>query len=102
MSTNYTFKEIFLRILWGLVEPLFFTLSPRIFYSWRNFILRIMGARIGKKVQIFPSARIMYPWLFEIGDRSVISWDVKVYNLGKILIGNNTVISQYSHYKWLY
>ena len=97
MSRYYPIREIFLRILWGLIEPLFFSYSPRLFYGWRNFILRGMGARIGKRVQIYPSARIMYPWLFEIGDRSVISWEVKVYNLGKISIGNNTVISQYSH-----
>ena len=39
----------------------------------------------------------MYPWLLEIGERSVISWNVKVYNPGKITIGKNTVISQYRH-----
>lgn len=60
-------------------------------------MLRLLGAKIGRGVQVFPSARIMYPWLLEIGDRSVISWDVKVYNAGKITIGKNTVISQYSH-----
>ena len=97
MPKYYSRKEIFLRMLWVVIESIFFRCSPRIFYGWRNFILRLMGSRIGKHVHIFPSARIMYPWLFEIGDRSVISWDVKVYNLGKILIGNNTVISQYSH-----
>lgn len=56
-----------------------------------------MGAKVGKHVQVFPSANIMYPWLLEVGDRSVISWGVNVYNLGKISIGSDTVISQYAH-----
>jgi putative colanic acid biosynthesis acetyltransferase WcaF len=93
----YSNKEILLRVVWGIVEPLFFRYSPRLLYGWRNFLLRMMGARIGKRVQVFPSVRIMAPWLLEIGDHSVISWGVKVYNLGKITIGHDTVISQYSH-----
>jgi putative colanic acid biosynthesis acetyltransferase WcaF len=39
----------------------------------------------------------MFPWLLEIGDNATISWDVKVYNLAFSKIGNNTMISQYSH-----
>jgi len=86
-----------LRVSWGFVELVFFTLSPRLLYGWRNFILRCMGARIGAGVKIYPSARIMYPWLLEIGDHVLISWHVKVYNLGKIRIGSGTTISQYAH-----
>jgi len=97
MSKNYNVKELILRMVWNLVNPVLFRYSPRLFYGWRNTILRIMGAKIGKDVQIFPSAHITFPWLLEIGDRSVISWGVKIYNLGRIAIGSNTVISQYSH-----
>ncbi len=90
-------RENILRVIWGVVYPIFFRYSPRLFYFWRNFILRVMGARIGKNVKIYPSAKIMFPWLLEIGDNSTISWDVKVYNLGYSKIGSNTMISQYSH-----
>jgi putative colanic acid biosynthesis acetyltransferase WcaF len=84
-------------MVWGIIEPVFFALSPRLFYSWRNLLLRMMGARIGRNVQIFPSAKITYPWLLEVGDHCVISWNVKVYNLGLISIGSRTVISQHVH-----
>lgn len=97
MPSNYTTKELILRIAWALIEPVLFRFSPRLLYGWRNCLLRLMGAKIGKYVQILPSARIMYPWLLQVGDRSVIAWDVKVYNLGQIIIGHDTVISQYSH-----
>lgn len=97
MSRYYSNREIVLRIIWGALNPICFHYSPRLLYSWRNFILRMMGARIGKNVKIYPSARIMFPWLLEIGDNTTISWDVKVYNLGYSTIGSNTMISQYSH-----
>ncbi len=57
----------------------------------------MMGATIGKKVQIFPSARITFPWLLKVGDGTVISWAVKVYNLGRIAIGSHSVISQHAY-----
>ncbi|MDD2798966.1 MAG: putative colanic acid biosynthesis acetyltransferase [Bacteroidales bacterium] len=97
MSRYYSKKEILLRIIWGVVQPTLFRLSPRLFYSWRNFLLRLMGAKIGKGVQIFPSVDITFPWLLEVGDKSVIAWNVKVYNLGMIKIGKQTIISQNAH-----
>ncbi|MEJ0030747.1 MAG: putative colanic acid biosynthesis acetyltransferase [Bacteroidota bacterium] len=57
----------------------------------------MFGASIGRNVQIFPSARITFPWLLAIEDDVVISWDVKVYNLGAIKIGAKTVVSQHAH-----
>jgi putative colanic acid biosynthesis acetyltransferase WcaF len=97
MGKNYSTKEILLRVIWGVIDPVFFRFSPRLLYGWRNFILRLMGAKIGRGVKIYPSAHIMFPWLLEIGDNTTISWEVKVYNLAFSKIGNNTMISQYSY-----
>ena len=97
MGRNYSNKEIVLRIIWGGINPIFFRYSPRLLYGWRNFILRTMGAKIGRNVKIYPSAKIMFPWLLQIGNNTTVSWDVKVYNLGFSSIGNDTMISQYSH-----
>ena len=97
MPKYYSTKEVIQRIVWAIVRPVFFSLSPRMFYSWRVFVLRSMGATIGNNVQIFPSARIMFPWLLTVQDNVIISWDVKVYNLGRITIGSDTIISQYAH-----
>lgn len=83
--------------MWGFVNAVFFRFSPRMLYGWRNVLLRIFGAEIGKNVKIYPSARITFPWLLRLEDNVVISWDVKVYNLGTITIGDNSVISQYAH-----
>ncbi len=95
-AQNYTKKEYLLRFLW-FVGKYFFRYSPRIFYEWRNVILRVFGAKIGKGVKIYPSADIMFPWNLTIGNFTVISWRVIIYNLGQITIGSNTIISQHAH-----
>jgi putative colanic acid biosynthesis acetyltransferase WcaF len=83
--------------IWWLVYFFLFKPSPQIMYGWRRFLLRIFGAKIGKKVIIRPSCQVTYPWKLEIGDYSWIGDDVILYTLGEIKIGNNTIISQRSY-----
>jgi len=66
-------------------------------YGWRRFLLRIFGAKIGKKVILRPSSQVTYPWKLSIGDYSWIGDEVVLYSLGEIIIGSNTVISQRSY-----
>ncbi|MEX0776996.1 MAG: hypothetical protein WD042_14925 [Phycisphaeraceae bacterium] len=40
------------------------------------------------------STRIMHPWLLSMGDHSMLSENVTVYNLGAVTIGSHTVVSQ--------
>tara|TARA_B110001454_G_C12664541_1_gene410985 strand:- start:838 stop:1269 length:432 start_codon:yes stop_codon:yes gene_type:complete len=66
-------------------------------YGFRRFLLRLFGAKIGKKVIIRPSVKITYPWKLSIGDYSWIGDQVDLYTLGNIIIGKNVVISQKSY-----
>lgn len=92
----YTIKEYLGRILWTFFN-IFFRYSPRIFFEWRNFLLRIFGAKIGSHVHIYPSATIYIPWNLKIGDESSIGEWTLVYNLGKVDIGSQTTISHRAH-----
>jgi len=83
--------------LWWLVQAIFIKLSPQFMYSWRRFVLRLFGAKIGKKVLIRPSVHIQYPWKLSIADYSWVGDNVVLYSLGQITIGSNTVISQRSY-----
>ncbi len=96
-SDYYSPAHYIKKSIWILVYYCFFRYSPRLLYAWRNFLLRLFGAKIGKQVRIFPSATITYPWNLEIGDYSIISWKVIIYNLGPVKIGEKTLISQFSH-----
>lgn len=93
---KYTTAEMFLRVIWS-IGKLFFRLSPRIAFVFRNSLLRLFGAKIGKEVHIYPSAIIYMPWNLSIGDYSAIGEDALIYNLGQITIGNNATISHRAH-----
>jgi len=92
-NRNYNKKVLFARVLWALAYPLY-RLSPRHLYFWRNTLLRLMGAKIGKAVRIYPSAKIFYPWNFRAGDYCTIGAHVDIYSLGKIILKENVMISQ--------
>lgn len=84
------------RVLWGLFRPLF-VLSPRPLFGWRNTLLRLFGAKIGKKVHIYSSAKIYMPWNLSIGDWSAIGEGVLVYNLAPVVLGVKTTVSHGAH-----
>ncbi|MFL5787406.1 MAG: WcaF family extracellular polysaccharide biosynthesis acetyltransferase [Flavisolibacter sp.] len=63
-------------------------------YSWKRNLLRLFGARIGKKLIIKARVRIKNPWRLTIGDHCWIGEGVWIDNLEDVSIGNNVCISQ--------
>jgi len=90
-------RNAFIVQLWWLVQAILFRTSPQFLYGWRVFLLRLFGAKIGKKVIIRPSVKITYPWKLSIRGYNTLGDDVDLYTLGNIEIGNNVVISQRSY-----
>lgn len=84
------------RTLWQLVWLFLYRPSPRIIHPWRCLLLRLFGAKLGKSVHPYPSARIWAPWNLEMGDHACLSEGVDCYTVAKITIGSYTTISQYS------
>jgi putative colanic acid biosynthesis acetyltransferase WcaF len=84
-------------LFWWFVQAITFPLTPHPLNGLRCAILRLFGAKIGKKVLIRPTARFTYPWKITIGDYSWIGDDVVFYSLDQINIGNHCVISQKSY-----
>jgi len=83
--------------LWWLVQATLFAMSPQFMYGWRNFLLRLFGAKVGDNVIIRPSVRITYPWKVKIGHNVWIGDHAELYSLGEIEIGDDVVISQKSY-----
>lgn len=81
-------------LLWWLVQAIAFPLSPHTFNSWRVWLLRLFGAKVGAGAIIRPTARFTYPWKVEIGDYSWIGDDVVFYSLDRICLGSHCVVSQ--------
>ena len=95
-AVKYSLYDMLRRVLWGLGKPVF-SFSPRPLFAWRAFLLRQFGAKVGRNVHIYNSATIYFPWNFEIGDWSSVGEHVLIYNLGKIIIGEQATISHRAH-----
>lgn len=95
-AVKYTRSELAARVAWSLVRPLF-RWSPRPFFAWRRWLLRLFGARVGRGVHVYSSAEIYMPWHLEIGDWSSIGEWALVYNLGRVTIGRHVTISHQAH-----
>lgn len=97
LPKNFRGRNAFIVQLWWIVQGVFFRNSPQFLYGFRRFLLRLFGAKIGKKVIIRPTVKTTYPWKVSIGDYSWVGDNVTLYSLGEIEIGENVVISQKSY-----
>lgn len=80
--------------LWRCIDILFFRYSPTLLFGWRNFLLRALGAKLGKGVKIWPRVRITLPWKLTVGDYSGVGEEAWIYNIDDVEIGNHVVVSQ--------
>ena len=84
------------RTVWHVVWLLLFRPTPRLLHPWRCLLLRLFGAKLGKAVHPYPSARVWAPWNLEMGDHACLSENVDCYCVDKVRIGAHSTVSQYS------
>lgn len=94
---KWTRKEKALRMLWYLVEATLFRMSFRTMNGWRAMLLRAFGAKVGRDCVIRRTAHVEVPWNLVAGDRVCLGEHSIVYNLGLIVIGDRSSVSQYAH-----
>ncbi len=86
---------LFTRIIWQITW-FFFTLPfPRKSGNTLKIILlKFFGAKVSFKSTVYSSAKIYMPWNLYMDDFSCIGPDVNIYNVDKIILKSNVVISQ--------
>lgn len=62
--------------------------------GFRRWLLRLFGAKIGKRVHIKPGLRVKFPWYLEVGDYSWLGEDLWIDNLAFVSIGPHCCVSQ--------
>jgi putative colanic acid biosynthesis acetyltransferase WcaF len=92
--SGFSFRNRAARQLWNVVWLVLFRPTPRPFHSWRRFLLRAFGARIGAHAHVYAAARIWAPWNLTVGRHAGIADDADIYNPQPIEIGEYAVISQ--------
>ena len=97
VSSPHSSRNLIGRVAWGVVYRLLFRPSPRPLRGWRNFLLRLFGAKIDRTANIYPKAKIWAPWNLTMGRHSCLADDVDCYCVAAIDIGDHCVVSQYSY-----
>lgn len=92
-ESNLT-RGFLISLLWFLCNSIFLNSYLIIPVSFKVWILRRFGAKIGRNVMIKHKINIKYPWNIEIGDNVWLGEEVWIDSLGKIKIGDSTCISQ--------
>ncbi len=94
---SFSFKNRIMRLVWNVCYTVFFKYSPKPLHSWRSFVLKCFGAKVGKGVHVYPKVTIWAPWNLELKDECGIASGATLYSQDKIVIGKRTVISQGAH-----
>ncbi|MDB4919654.1 putative colanic acid biosynthesis acetyltransferase [Mucilaginibacter sp.] len=82
------------RLLWYYVNAVFLKSGLLPSSSFKVFLLRLFGAKIGKGVTIKPGVNIKYAWHLTVGNHTWIGENVWIDCLVAVTIGNNVCISQ--------
>lgn len=80
--------------LWYFVNALFVRASWNPFMTPKIWLLRLFGAKIGKRVCLKNNVIVKSPWHLTIGDNCWIGENVWIDNIDRVAIGNNVCISQ--------
>lgn len=93
----WTTREKIGRALWMLLGRPLFRLTFHNWYGLRRALLRLFGARVARGVRIRPSVRVEIPWNLDLREGCVIGDYAILYSLGKITVGERSIVSQYAH-----
>jgi putative colanic acid biosynthesis acetyltransferase WcaF len=97
IGPSFSLSNRLIRFLWEVVSLIFFRYSPKPFHQWRAFLLRLFGAKVGKRVHVYPRVKIWAPWNLILKDECGVANGVILYSQGKVTIGVRSVISQGAH-----
>ncbi len=84
----------FKRLLWYLVNTIFFINPLNPLSSLKVALLRAFGAKVGRGVIIKPGVNIKYPWRLSVGDHCWIGERVWIDNLADVTLEDHVCLSQ--------
>ena len=88
---QYSTAEYIGRYAWKWVQAFLVCPSPDPMVGWRRFWLRRFGATVAGGTK--SGVRVLHPWLLTLGEMSLLSRGVTIYNLGPVTIGRYTIVS---------
>jgi putative colanic acid biosynthesis acetyltransferase WcaF len=85
------------RLVWSIFWTFLFRPSPRPFHSWRAFLLRGFGAKLGPNCHFYPRSRVWAPWNLECADGVTLGDEAEIYNPSLVTMGSHAIVSQQAY-----
>jgi putative colanic acid biosynthesis acetyltransferase WcaF len=82
------------RAIWNISRTLLYRTSPRTFHSWRSFLLRSFGAKMGPNCHFYPKSKVWAPWNLICADQVTAADGVEIYNPAPVTFGSHAILSQ--------
>ncbi len=84
-----------IRLLWTIIWAVLASWLPRsLGRSWKLLLLRLFGAKVHPTAHVYSTAKVYMPWNLEMHEHSTLGPDVDCYNIDKIVIEANCIVSQ--------
>ena len=94
---SFSLSNRLIRMVWGGVWLLLASWTPAPLHPWRRALLRLFGARMGRRADVRGSSRIWMPSNLVMADHALIGPNVNCYNQAPITLGERALISQGAH-----
>ncbi len=86
------------RAIWNVVYVLLFRPFPTLlFWPWRWCLLKMFGADVSYKANVYSSVKIWAPWNLKVAKGSCLGPHVICYNQAMVKLGENATVSQYAY-----
>ncbi|WP_353071525.1 putative colanic acid biosynthesis acetyltransferase [Tunturiibacter gelidiferens] len=90
----FSLQDRLRRLNWNLCWAILYRTSPRPLHSWRAFLLRLFGAKMGPNCHFYPRSRIWAPWNLICADQVTAGDGVEIYNPAPVTLGSHAILSQ--------
>ena len=94
IEVSFSFRDRFVRVLWRYVWLLLASWTPRQFNAWRILLLRLFGANVAKRANVYSSAIVWWPGNLYMEDGATLGPRVICYNMARICLGRGSLVSQ--------
>jgi putative colanic acid biosynthesis acetyltransferase WcaF len=90
----FSFSDRLRRLNWNVCWAVLYRTSPRPLHSWRSFLLRLFGAKMGPNCHFYPKSKVWAPWNLICADQVTAGDGVEIYNPAPVTLGSHAILSQ--------
>jgi putative colanic acid biosynthesis acetyltransferase WcaF len=90
----FSLRDRLRRLNWNVCWALLYKTSPRPLHSWRSFLLRLFGAKMGPNCHFYPRSKVWAPWNLICAEQVTAGDGVEIYNPAPVTLGSHAILSQ--------